>query len=83
MAETTDGNAGHVLVRLTTYVPVEVRDQVDAWAVREKRTRANLTRRLLENWLSAHPAPPCAFNLAAAVGPTGFDAANSVEKGTP
>lgn len=82
MADTTDG-AGHVLVRLTTYVPVEVRDQVDAWAVREKRTRANLTRRLLENWLSAHPAPRCVFNRAAAVCPTGFDAVNTVEKGTP
>ncbi|GGX94666.1 ribbon-helix-helix domain-containing protein [Streptomyces anandii] len=70
------GSTGSGLVRLTTYVPVEVRDQVDAWAASEKRTRANAARRLLENWLSAHPAPGVAprraLNFAAALGPTGL-----------
>ncbi|MER6374858.1 hypothetical protein ABT255_42350 [Streptomyces mirabilis] len=71
----TSGSTGRVLVRLTTYVPVEVRDQVDAWADRENRTRANVARLLLEHWLSAHPAPVDASSLdfAAASGPTGYD----------
>jgi len=49
MADTTNG-AGRVLVRLTTYVPVEVRDRIDAQANHENRTRASLTRRLLAEW---------------------------------
>lgn len=72
----TSGSTGNVLVRLTTYVPIEVRDQVDAWANREKRTRANAARHFLESWLLTHPAPADApsrvLNVVAAVGPTGF-----------
>lgn len=68
---------GSGLVRLTTYVPVEVLTQVDALAYREKRTRANTARRLLESWLRANPVTsndlPRPLNLAAALGPTGFD----------
>ncbi len=55
MVDTTDG-AGHVLVRLTTYVPVELRDRIDAEAERENRTRASLARRLLAEWASESPS---------------------------
>lgn len=64
-------------MRLTTYVPVEVLAQVDVLADRERCTRANTARRLLESWLSAHPVTasdlPRPLNLAAALGPTGYD----------
>jgi hypothetical protein len=72
------GSTGSTLVRLTTYVPAEVLAQVDALAGQERRTRANTARRLLENWLLVHPVTanplPRPLNLAAALGPTGFDA---------
>lgn len=55
MADTADG-AGLVLVRLTTYVPVELRDRIDAEAERENRTRASLARRLLAEWASESPS---------------------------
>ncbi|MGW4981953.1 hypothetical protein [Streptomyces mirabilis] len=56
MATNTTDGAGSVLVRLTTYVPVELRNRIDAQAERENRTRANLTRRLLAEWASEVPS---------------------------
>ncbi len=84
---TATNGAGSVLVRLTTYVPVEVRDQVDAWAASERRTRANVTRHLLETWLRAHPAPADASrrvsSFAAAVASTGYDADDFPQEAAP
>ncbi|MCH5677917.1 ribbon-helix-helix domain-containing protein [Streptomyces gilvus] len=71
------GSTGSALVRLTTYVPVEVLAQVNALAERDGRTRANTARHLLESWLRAHPVTasslPRPLNFAVALGPTGYD----------